>query len=134
MSGLFFHFRILTSPVVISYFKPKTSTATTLQPRELVEELRFDRHIAQASLLLDGTSDLLVALASGNSQIIFIALSCVTSFTSGSNPALHSLGAVCLYACGYGSEVGTLLGAKAVLAAVAHIISVGPLNIACSCF
>ncbi|KAF8735994.1 hypothetical protein AX14_001070 [Amanita brunnescens Koide BX004] len=110
-------------PIVISYLKPKVSTATSLQPRELVEELGFDRHLAQASLLLDGTADLLVALASGNSQIIFMALSCVTSLTSGTIPALHSLGAVCLHACGYSSEVGMLFGAKAVVSAVAHIIS-----------
>lgn len=132
--GLLFHSYVLTSPVIISYFKPKTSTGTALQPRELVEELRFDRHLAQASLLLDGTADLLVAIASGNSETIFIALSCVTSFTSGSDPALHSLGAVCLHACGYSSEVGTLLGAKAVLSAVAHIVSVSSLNSTRSCF
>ncbi|KIL67629.1 hypothetical protein M378DRAFT_1022862 [Amanita muscaria Koide BX008] len=116
---------LVVLPIVISYLKPKTSAApgAPLSPRDVAAELRFDRHLAQASILLDGTSDLLVALTSQNSQIVFIILSCLTSFTSGANPALHSLGAVCLHACGYSSEVGTLFGAKAVLVAVAHIIS-----------
>ncbi|KAK2460325.1 hypothetical protein APHAL10511_007714 [Amanita phalloides] len=115
---------LVVLPIIISYFKPKiSSSGASLTPHEIAEELRFDRHLAQFSLALDGTSDLLVALTSANSQLVFIALSCVTSFTSGGNPALHSLGAVCLHACGYSSEVGTLFGAKAVLSAVAHIIS-----------
>ncbi|KAF8338326.1 major facilitator superfamily domain-containing protein [Amanita rubescens] len=110
-------------PIIISWLKPKPSTATTLQPRELAQELQFDRYLAQASLLLDGTSDLLVALTSARSQVIFIALSCISSFTSGAGPALHSLGAVCLHACGYSSEIGVLFGATAVLSAVAHIFA-----------
>jgi len=116
---------LIILPIIISYLKPKASTppGTPINPQDLAAELRFDRHLAQASLLLDGASNMLVALTSQNSQIVFIMLSCVSSFTSGSNPALHSLGAVCLHACGYGSDVGTLFGAKAVLSAVAHIIS-----------
>lgn len=77
---------------------------------------------------MDGTSDLLVALTSSRSQVFFIALSCVSSFNSGGSPALHSLGAVCLHACGHSSEIGMLFGAKAVLSAVVHIFSVGFLN------
>ncbi len=126
--GEFFRVYVLTSLVLISWLKPKPSNATTLQPRELAQELQFDRYLAQASLLLDGTSDLLVALTSARSQVIFIALSCVSSFTSGAGPALHSLGAVCLHACGHSSEIGVLFGAKAVLSAVAHIFSVGLLS------
>ncbi|KIL59415.1 hypothetical protein M378DRAFT_14842 [Amanita muscaria Koide BX008] len=112
-------------PIVISYLKPKTSVApgVSLKPWEIEAELRFDKQLALASLALGSALDLLVALTSRNSQAIFIVLSCASSFTSGVSPAFHSLGAVCLHACGYSSEVGTLFGAKAVLSAVAHIIS-----------
>ncbi|KIL65823.1 hypothetical protein M378DRAFT_76424 [Amanita muscaria Koide BX008] len=112
-------------PIVISYSKPKTSSAATasLSPRELVAELQFDRQITQASLVLECVSHLLVVLLSRNSEAVFVVLSCAGSFTSGVNPALYSLGAICLHACGYSSEVGALFGAKAVLAAIAYAIS-----------
>lgn len=73
---------------------------------------------------MDGLADALVAVVSNKSQPIFIALSCLSSFTSGGNPALHSLGAVCLHACGYGSDVGALFGAIGVVSAIGHIVSV----------
>ncbi|KAF8638310.1 hypothetical protein AX17_002330 [Amanita inopinata Kibby_2008] len=117
---------LLILPIVISYLKPKPSnlsSGSSLNPQDLAAEQRFDRYLAQFSLALDGTADALVAIASSGSQITFIALSCISSFTSGGNPSLHSLAAVCLHACGYSSEVGTLFGAMAVLSAIAHIIS-----------
>ncbi|KAF8627018.1 hypothetical protein AX15_004599 [Amanita polypyramis BW_CC] len=117
---------LVVLPIVISFLKPKASVTgpgSTSNPQNLASELRFDRLLAQSSLMLDFTLDLMVVLISRNSQITFIILSCITSFTSGGNPSLHSLGAICLHACGYSSEVGTLFGAKAVLSAVAHVIS-----------
>ncbi|KAG5645934.1 hypothetical protein DXG03_004723 [Asterophora parasitica] len=109
-------------PIVISYLKPKADSFATVQ-EHLAAEMQFDKRLAQASLGLDGTADALVALAPTSSQPTYIGLSVLSSFTSGGNPALHSLGAVCLHACGYGSEVGALFGGMAVLSAVAHIIS-----------
>lgn len=86
--------------------------------------MRFDKRLAQYSLSVDGLADALVVLAPVSPQFSFVALSCLSSFTSGANPAMHSLGAVCLHAMGRGSEVGSLYGAMAVLSAVAHTISV----------
>lgn len=90
----------------------------------IAAELQFDKRLAQASLAVDGLADALVALTPASSQTLFIGLSCLSSFTSGGNPTLHSLGAVCLHACGYSSEVGALFGGMAVLSAIAHIINV----------
>ncbi|KAG6895275.1 hypothetical protein C0992_002229 [Termitomyces sp. T32_za158] len=109
-------------PVVISYFKPKPN-GTNLDAAHIAAELQFDKRLAQASLAVDGLADALVALTPASSQTLFIGLSCLSSFTSGGNPTLHSLGAVCLHACGYSSEVGALFGGMAVLSAVAHIIN-----------
>jgi len=47
----------------------------------------------------------------------------LNSFTSGGNPALHSLAGVCLHACGRGSDVGALFGAMGALSATGHIVS-----------
>lgn len=111
-------------PILISYFKPKpTSTDDVPNAHDIAAELNFDRYLAQISLGVDGLADSLVAITSSRSQPIFVMLSCMSSFTSGGNPALHSLGAVCLHACGHSSEAGSLFGAMAVLSAVAHIIS-----------
>lgn len=112
--------------VVISYFKPKATDpgSRTPGPRDIVAELKFDRTLAQISVGVDGLADALVAITASRSQPIFVALSCLTSFTSGGNPALHSLGAVCIHAIGFSSEVGSLFGAIAVVSAVAHIFSV----------
>ncbi|KAF5342541.1 hypothetical protein D9611_001959 [Ephemerocybe angulata] len=112
-------------PIVISYLKPKPTTAPGSSPNahDVAAELKFDRYLAQISVGLDGLADSLVALTASRSQPFFVALSCLSSFTSGGNPALHSLGAIALHACGYSSEVGTLFGAMGVLSAVAHIIS-----------
>lgn len=112
-------------PIVISYLKPKPTSAQTGTPNahDIAAELKFDRYLAQISVGVDGLADSLVALTASRSQPIFVALSCLSSFTSGGNPALHSLGAVCLHACGYSAEVGTLFGAMGVLSAIAHIIS-----------
>jgi len=54
---------------------------------------------------------------------MFVVVSCLSSFTSGGNPALHSLGAICLHALGYSDDVGAMFGAFGVLNSVAHIIS-----------
>jgi hypothetical protein len=122
--GLYFlsHLRI----VVLSYLKPKPTTPPGDSPNvhDIAAEIRFDRYLAQISVGMDGLADVLVALTASRSQFVYIALSCLSSFTSGGNPALHSLGAICLHACGYSSEVGTLFGAMGVLSAVAHIVSV----------
>jgi hypothetical protein len=116
-------------PVIISYLKPKNASADgaipdTTNPEHISAELRFDKYLAQSSLALDCIADTLITLAP-SSQVIFVGLSCLSSFTSGGNPALHSLGAVCLHAAGFSSEVGALFGGLAVLSALAHIISVG---------
>jgi len=112
-------------PILLSYLKPKSTSSPGRNPNahDISKELNFDRYLAQISLAVDGFADSLVALISKNSQPTFVALSCLSSFTSGGNPALHSLGAVCLHACGRGSEVGALFGAMGVLSAIAHIVS-----------
>jgi hypothetical protein len=118
------------SPVIISYLKPKTPPVDGAIPNatnaELISaELRFDKYLAQCSLALDCIADTLITLAPSSSQVMFVGLSCLSSFTAGGNPALHSLGAVCLHAAGFSSEVGALFGGMAVLSALAHITSVG---------
>jgi hypothetical protein len=90
----------------------------------MAAEMRFDKNLARCSLAVDGIADALVAITPTSSQPTYIALSCLSSFTSGGNPSLHSLGAVCLHACGRGSEMGALFGGIAVLSAVGHVISV----------
>lgn len=86
--------------------------------------MNFDRFLAGISLAVDGLADTLVAALANKSESVFVGLSCLSSFTSGGNPALHSLAAVCLHACGHGTEVGALFGAVGVLSAIGHIISV----------
>ncbi|RDB25839.1 putative membrane protein C14C4.07 [Hypsizygus marmoreus] len=112
-------------PVIISYLKRKIprSDSVVPSPEKISAEMRLDKLLAQGSLAVDGLADTLVALAPTSSQATYIGLSCLSSFTSGGNPALHSLGAVCLHACGFGSEVGALFGGIAVLSAIGHIIS-----------
>ncbi|KAJ6576528.1 major facilitator superfamily domain-containing protein [Mycena vulgaris] len=110
-------------PVIISYFKPKIPATGASTPERVALELQFDKRLAQTSLSVDALADILVALSPASSQVSFIAFSCLSSFTSGGNPALHSLGAVCLHALGRGSETGRLFGAIGVLSAVAHSIS-----------
>ncbi|RXW17588.1 hypothetical protein EST38_g8265 [Candolleomyces aberdarensis] len=116
---------LLFLPIVLSYLKPKPTSPPGSNPnaQDIASEIRFDRYLAQISVGVDGLADALVALTASRSQSIFITLSCLSSFTSGGNPALHSLGAICLHACGRSSEVGTLFGAMGVLSAIAHIIS-----------
>ncbi|TFK75204.1 MFS general substrate transporter [Pluteus cervinus] len=112
-------------PIVIGYFRPKVSgpDRTSLSADAIAADMRFDNYLARASLAVDGLADFLIASTPTTSEASFVALSCLSSMTSGGNPALHSLGAVCLHACGYSSEVGTLFGAIAVLSAAAHIVS-----------
>ncbi|KAJ7931571.1 major facilitator superfamily domain-containing protein [Mycena leptocephala] len=110
-------------PVIVNYFKPKTPITGASSPESIALELQFDKRLAQASLSVDALGNLLVAISPTSSQISFIAFSCLSSFTSGGNPALHSLGAVCLHALGYSSETGRLFGAIGVLNAIAHTIS-----------
>ncbi|KAF9565255.1 MFS general substrate transporter [Agrocybe pediades] len=112
-------------PIVLSYTKPKPTSTPGTNPNahDISSELNFDRYLASLSLAVDGLADTLVAVVSNKSQPMFVALSCLSSFTSGGNPALHSLGAVCLHACGRGDEVGALFGAMGVLAAIGHIVS-----------
>ncbi|KAL0954434.1 hypothetical protein HGRIS_003415 [Hohenbuehelia grisea] len=119
---------LLLLPIIISYTKPKAPPHPALSseaepPRDIPAELQFDQRIARYSLFVDGLADFLVVLSPISSQGLFVVLSCLNSFTSGGNPALHSLGAVCLHSVGCGDEVGTLFGAMGVLSAIAHTIS-----------
>ncbi|KAJ7756488.1 major facilitator superfamily domain-containing protein [Mycena maculata] len=114
---------LILLPVIVSYFKPKTAITGASSPESIALELQFDRRLAQASLSLDAFADLLVAISPASSQAPFIVFSCLSSFASGGNPALHSLGAVCIYALGHGSETGRLFGAIGVLSAISHSIS-----------
>lgn len=109
---------------MISYFKPHLAAGATITPENLASEMKFDKNLARCSLAVDGIADALVAIAPTSSQPTFLSLSCLSSFTSGGNPSLHSLGAVCLHASGRGSEIGAFFGGIAVLSAVGHIISV----------
>jgi len=84
----------------------------------------FDKYLAQISLFVDGLADALVAAVSNKSQTLFVVLSCLSSFTSGGNPALQSLGAICLHVLGAADQAGALFGAFGVLNSIAHIISV----------
>jgi hypothetical protein len=112
--------------VIISYLKPKTpqGDGAAINAEHIHAELRFDKYLAQCSLALDCIADALITITPSKPQI-FVGLSCLSSFTSGGSPAIHSLGAVCLHAAGFSSEVGALFGGLAVLSALAHIISVG---------
>ncbi|KAJ7678858.1 major facilitator superfamily domain-containing protein [Mycena polygramma] len=116
---------LIVLPVIVNYFKPKTPITGASSPESIALELQFDKRLAQASLSVDALADLLVAISPTSSQISFIAYSCMSSFTSGGNPALHSLGAVCLHALGLSSETGRLFGAIGVLNAIAHSVSPG---------
>ncbi|KAJ3997400.1 major facilitator superfamily domain-containing protein [Lentinula boryana] len=111
---------LVVLPLVVNYLKPKHQPN---DPLSIWSELRFDKLLAQASLFVDASADALVAIVPSSSQPAFVAFSCLSSFTSGGNPTLHSLGAVCLHASGRSAEVGSLFGALAVLSAVAHVIS-----------
>lgn len=108
--------------VLISYFKPKPLPGA--DSVSIFAEMRFDKILARCSLAVDASANALIVLFPTSSQVSFILFSCLSSFTSGGNPSVHSLGAVCLHASGNSSEVGTLFGAMAVLSALAHIVSV----------
>ncbi|KAJ7494798.1 major facilitator superfamily domain-containing protein [Mycena galericulata] len=116
---------LILLPVILSYFKPKANITGTLPAETVALELQFDKRLAQSSLALDALADIFVAISPSSSQASFVAFSCLSSFASGGNPALHSLGAVCIYAMGFGSETGRLFGAIGVLSAIAHSISPG---------
>ncbi|KAJ3920154.1 hypothetical protein F5877DRAFT_89606 [Lentinula edodes] len=111
---------LVVLPLIVNYLKPKHRPT---DPLSIWSELRFDKLLAQASLFVDASADALVAIVPSSSQPAFVAFSTLSSFTSGGNPTLHSLGAVCLHASGRSSEVGSLFGALAVLSAIAHVIS-----------
>jgi hypothetical protein len=110
--------------VVLPFLKPKTNTGTNTNADDISSEMNFDRFLAGISLAVDGFADTLVAIVANKSEGVFVALSCLSSFTSGGNPALHSLAAVCLHACGRGTEIGALFGAIGIVSAIGHIISV----------
>ncbi|KAF6754593.1 hypothetical protein DFP72DRAFT_1125319 [Ephemerocybe angulata] len=111
-----YYMSILWITRAFNLLNPNLPTAPGSSPNahDVAAELKFDRYLAQISVGLDGLADSLVALTASRSQPFFVALSCLSSFTSG---------AIALHACGYSSEVGTLFGAMSVLSAVAHIIS-----------
>ncbi|KAJ7364088.1 major facilitator superfamily domain-containing protein [Mycena albidolilacea] len=116
---------LILLPFIVSYFKPKTPITGATTPESIALELQFDKRLARASLSVDALGNLLIVIAPTSSQISFIAASCLSSFTSGGNPALHSLGAVCLQALGHSSETGRLFGAVGVLNAIAHSVAPG---------
>ncbi|KAF7336667.1 hypothetical protein MVEN_02101500 [Mycena venus] len=116
---------LILLPIIVSYFKPKTPITGAASPENIALELQFDKRLARASLSVDALGDLLIVIAPTSSQIPFIAASCLSSFTSGGNPALHSLGAVCLHALGHSNETGRLFGAVGVLNAIAHSVAPG---------
>jgi hypothetical protein len=120
---------LIFPPVIIHYFKPKRTSppGTQPSPSDIAAELVFDKYLAQISLFIDGLADALVAVVSNKSQPIFVLLSCLNSFTSGGNPALQSLGAVCLHVLDASDQTGALFGALGVLNSVAHIMSVSHL-------
>ena len=112
--------------VIVHYLKPKPTSApgTPPSPSDIAAELVFDKYLAQISLFVDGLADALVATVSNQSEPLFVVLSCLSSFTSGGNPALQSLGAICLHVLGASDQAGALFGAFGVLNSIAHIISV----------
>ncbi|KAF7320842.1 hypothetical protein HMN09_00170700 [Mycena chlorophos] len=110
-------------PLIVKYFKPKTPITGASTPEEIASELRFDKHLAQGSLLMDACANIFMRIST--SEAAFVAASCMSAFTSGGNPALHSLGAVCLFALGYGDEAGKLFGAVGVVNAISHSFSPG---------
>jgi hypothetical protein len=112
-------------PILLSYLKPRSTSSSGSSPNahDISAELNFDRYLASISLAVDGIADSLVIITRNTSQGVFVALSCLSSFASGGNPALHSLAAVCLHACGCGSDVGALFGAIGMVSAIGHIVS-----------
>ncbi|KAK7044959.1 major facilitator superfamily domain-containing protein [Favolaschia claudopus] len=114
---------LILLPILISYLKPKTPIVVLSAPEAIAREIQFDKCLARASLTVDAMGDLLIVATPASSQVAFIGASCLSAFTSGGNPALHSLGAVCLHALGHSSETGRLFGAVGVLDAIAHIMA-----------
>jgi len=112
-------------PILLSYLKPRSTSSSGSSPNahDISAELNFDRYLASISIAVDGIADSLVIITRNTSQGVFVALSCLSSFASGGNPALHSLAAVCLHACGCGSDVGALFGAIGMVSAIGHIVS-----------
>lgn len=116
---------LVVLPIIVHYLKPKPTSApgTPPSPSDIAAELVFDKYLAQISLFVDGLADALVATVSNKSEPLFVVLSCLSSFTSGGNPALQSLGAICLHVLGASDQAGALFGAFGVLNSIAHIIS-----------
>jgi len=115
---------LILLPIIISYFKPKPRSLDAVSSHaHISSDMLFDKRLAQCSFAVDGLADFLIVLSPAASQVSFVGFSCLSSFTSGGNPAVHSLGAVCLHAVGRASETGALFGAMAVLGAIAHTIS-----------
>nr|GAT60706.1 predicted protein [Mycena chlorophos] len=110
-------------PLIVKYLKPKVPITGASTPEEIASELRFDKYLAQGSLFMDATANVLLRLST--SDVAFVAASGLSAFTSGGNPALQSLGAVCLFALGHGRESGKLFGAIGVLNAISHSFSPG---------
>lgn len=76
--------------VIISYLKPKPRNPDAVSSHEHIsKEMLFDRRLAQYSLAIDAVADTMVALSPTASQVPFIALSCLSSFTSGGNPGMY---------------------------------------------
>ncbi|KAF8271276.1 major facilitator superfamily domain-containing protein [Lactarius quietus] len=112
--------------VILAYFASNRKASTKMSsPAHLASAIRFDQLIAAISLFTDASANALVAISPTSSQPLFIFLTSLGSLTSGSLPALQSLGAVSLRAMGKGDEVGLVFGALGIVNAVSHIIAPG---------
>lgn len=131
----------------VSYFKPRPAPSSCEWTfTDMSQKVAFDRKLTRISLLIDAIYDVLTFfLPSQSFSTLFAILLCLTSFTSGGNPAMHlpcTPAALVLRQQGRSDEIGKLFGALAVLPAVAHIISVPlcvyhlvfPMSLFCSSF
>ncbi|TFK99540.1 hypothetical protein BDV98DRAFT_510533, partial [Pterulicium gracile] len=117
-------------PAFVSYFKPRPAPSSCEWTfTDMSQKVAFDRKLTRISLLIDAIYDVLTFfLPSQSFSTLFAILLCLTSFTSGGNPAMHlpcTPAALVLRQQGRSDEIGKLFGALAVLPAVAHIISPG---------
>ena len=103
-------------------------------PAQLSREIKFDVILVRLSLVLDLISHtLVVVLPQGNSELLFVALTSLPCFGSGSLPAANSL-ALSMMKLNGDTGTGKLLGAFAMLQAVGQTIlgvSTAPITFEC---
>ena len=90
----------------------------------LSQDLKFDYRIAQCSIVIDTLAYLLTLLAPASSQLLFVCFTCLSSFTAGVNPAIHSLAVSFLHSLNSDANVGQMFGGMSMLQAVAHTMQV----------